>query len=170
MGALTMLSAEISVTPRRYPIPGHGDLELAVPLSWLDQIDQPPERLPPTITFRPKSGNEFKVLITALWSASSEVGFNTAERIKPVVERAGNGLLSRSVETKLKIRALKGESATGYYYSLTDKAPKPGEFENLSQGAIGVGDLLLHFTILTHSKDSVPEQEALAMLQKAVQR
>ncbi len=57
----------------------------------------------------------------------------------------------------------------GYYFSITDKAPNPGEYRYMNRGAIGVGNLLLTVTILHRVKESESVKDALSMLREAKQ-
>lgn len=156
-------------TERQYPIPGHGVLKLNVPKLWRDGINQPPNNLPPTIILKPESGNSFLIGITAMWSPTQEVDFNKPSKIKHAMEQKGQGLLPKSDETELNLQGLRGPSCWGYYFSLTDKAPKPGEFKYLTQGSLGLGDLLLSFTILANDNKSKAIHEAKTMLRSARQ-
>ncbi len=74
------------------------------------------------------------------------------------------------METKIVLREIKGINNTGYYFSVTDKAPNPGEYRYLTRGEIGVGNFLLSVTILHRVKDSQSVQDTFSMLQEARQR
>jgi len=161
---------EGNLSIKYYKIPNHGELGLAVPKEWKSSVRQPPDELPPTITFSPATGNAFELLITALWSPRKDLEFNNPREIKNFSESEAQNLASSSVEGTFTLKEIKGEKAVGYCYSFTDKNPKPGEYKNMTQGAIGVGDLLLTFTFLVNSKDSAEEKAALDMLKKAKQR
>ena len=155
---------------KRYAIPSHGTLKMNVPNTWNDKLQQPAHALPPTIIFEPKSGNLFKVLVTVGWNRQEQEDFNSSKDVKNMTERIGHKALPQAIETELTLKELKGVSSTGYYFVLTDKAPKAGEFKYLAQGGIGVGDLLLRFTILTNEKDSQVLFSALEMLQGSTQQ
>jgi len=163
------IQAGEQLTERQFPIPGHGVLKFEVPESWIDDVNQPSKDLPPTITFSPPSGESFKILITAMWSPKKEEDFNKPPKIKSALEQRGQRLLPTAEETELKLCGLKGPSYWGYYFSLADKAPKQGEFKYLTQGALGLGDLLLSFSILTNEKESEAILEAKTMLRSARQ-
>jgi len=66
--AVPATKAADSPTPRAlrsYAIPGHGVLELDVPVIWKSSLDQPPGGRPPTITFQPATTQEFELKVTA---------------------------------------------------------------------------------------------------------
>ncbi len=154
---------------REYTIPGHGVLKLGVPESWVDDVSQPPDDRPPTITFTPTTGDSFSVLITAMWNLIQVKDFNKPPKIKQMMEQRGQDLLPTAEETKLELHGLRGPVCWGYYFSLTDKAPKSGEYKYLTQGSLGVGDLLISFTILTHEKESAVKKDAINMLRSSRQ-
>jgi hypothetical protein len=160
---------------RRYRIPGHGVLVLTVPTSWQEEVRQPRDGLPPTITFRPEVGDEFTVLVTALWSPTREPGYNSVEKIRRMVETGGQHILPRAVEPQLELQEIRGASGGGYFYACTDKSLvdtvwTPGEYQYAHQGRLGVGDLLLAFTLLSDAKESEPVREVFTMLRGATQR
>jgi hypothetical protein len=168
LGAIIAFSAA-PMTIRKYPIPDHGALEFNVPTSWKVKVHNPQEDLPPTIIFSPAKGNDFEVTISVMWSKTGEPGFNKQDRVRTLVEKDGQKLLSKTVETDITLREIKGVSNTGYYFSVTDKAPDPGEYRYMTRGGIGVGNLLLSFTILHRVKDSESVKEVLSMLGEAKQ-
>jgi uncharacterized DUF497 family protein len=165
----TIASAAAPMTIRKYPIPDHGALELNVPTSWKVKVHNPQEDLPPTIIFTPAKGNDFELAISVMWNKTGEPSFNKQDRVQTLVEKDGQKLLSKTVETNITLREIKGVSNTGYYFSVTDKAPDPGEYRYMTHGAIGVGNLLLSTTILHRVKESESVKDALFMLLKAKQ-
>jgi hypothetical protein len=154
---------------KKYPIPEHGTLELNVPTSWKSEVHQPQENMPPTIIFKPASGDDFQVLVTALWSKKEEPDFNSQDKVRTLVEKDSQKLLPNTVEAKIVLQEIKGVNNTGYYFSVTDKAPNPGEYRYMTRGAIGVGNLLLNTTILHRIKETGSVKDALSMLREAKQ-
>lgn len=123
-------AAEPAVTVRTYDLPNHGALKLRVPIGWKEEVRRP-GGLPPTIIFTLPHGNHFHLQITALWSTQAEPGFNAPDKVRALVEQSGRKLLPQSREPSLVIETLRGRTAgatLGYFYSLTDKAPKPDEY------------------------------------------
>lgn len=140
---------------RKYPIPEHGTLELNVPSSWKDEMHKPQEKMPPTIIFNPAKGDDFQVLIAVLWGKPGGQDFNSLEKVRTFVEKDGQKLLPNAAEPNIVLQEIKGVNNAGYYYSITDKAPNPGEYRYMTRGAIGVGNLFLNFTILHRVKGSL---------------
>ncbi len=168
LGTGNLLAAE-QKTAKKYSIPKHGTLELKVPASWKGKAHKPQENMPPTIIFDPGKGNDFQVMITVGWSKTGEKGFNSQEQVRTLVEKDGQKLLPNAVETKIMFQEIRGVDHNGYYFAVTDKAPDPGEYRYMTRGAIGVGDLILHFTILHRVKESQSVRDALSALGEAKQ-
>jgi len=164
-----LVSAAGPKAVRKYPIPDHGILELIVPTSWKDDIHKPQKDMPPTIIFVPAKGNDFKISITILWNKTGEQDFNSPAKIRNLVEQDGQNILSQAVETKLAVQQMRGFNNIGYFFSLTDKAPNPGEFLYMTRGGMAVGNLLLSVTILYRAEDSEYVKDALSMLREAKQ-
>jgi len=168
LGTGNLLAAEQRVV-KKYPIPEHGTLELKVPASWKGELHKPQANMPPTMMFNPAKGNDFQVIITVLWGKNGEQGFNSRERVRTLVEKDGQKLFPNAVETKIELQEIRGADHTGYYFTLTDKSPDPGEYRYMTQGAIGVGNLLLTTTILHRVKASESVKDALFALREAKQ-
>ena len=79
-------------------------------------------------------------------------------------------MLPSAVEQQANIQEVNGTDGKGYYFLLTDKAPKPGEYPYAVRAGIGVGDLLLSVTILSRSKNSEGITATIKALQEARQQ
>jgi hypothetical protein len=157
-------------TVRRFPLPDHGTLIVAAPASWGDRVSQPPGRLPPTLKFSPKTGRPFKVLVTPLWGSAGRTLSLDSAGIRKEVEDTAAEAQSSAVEKVLEVKALKGAGGAGWYFSATDRAPKPGEFKFMTQGIVPAGDLQIAFTILTNDGQSAAIKVALRLVQGIVQK
>ena len=153
---------------RRYPLPERGFFAMKVPANWVDQLRQPPEAVPPTIAFRPRQGKPFQILVTPIWRARPDIPIQTRETIMQRVERAIEGIKSRAVENNISIVEMSDTSGPGFYFSATDRAPKPDEYKLLTQGMLKVSDLLVAFTILTNDGQDDVSRDAFDMLRTAV--
>jgi len=152
---------------KRYRLPGHGYLQLNVPASWEDELSQPPDELPPTITFRSRKGNEFAVLVTPIWPARDDVPASTRDSIRRSVEEVAAGVKDHAVEKTIQLVEFSGASGPGFYFSVTDPAPKPDEYRFMTQGMVKVGGLLVTFTILTNDGNAQIKPDALAAIRGA---
>ncbi|MEW5948914.1 MAG: hypothetical protein AB1711_05825 [Thermodesulfobacteriota bacterium] len=154
---------------RNYPLPNHGSIQLQVPSGWEDHLTQPPNRLPPTIKFTQKKGSTFSMLITPLWPANENIKLPDGDNLKKSVQKAADKIASRAVEKKISLMELKGPSAQGFYFSVTDSEPKPGDYKYLTQGHIRVGDLMAIFTILTNDGQDSIVSDCLELMKSAKQ-
>lgn len=155
--------------PRSFALPQHGQLTLNVPSTWKQTVQRPPDNLPPTITLTPAQGDEFQVLITPIWSPKKDEAFNKPDKIKTQIENDRTEMLQNAVEKEVPIQDFESVSGTGFYFLLTDKAPKPGEYPYAVRAGVGVGDLLLSVTVLSRSKDTEGITATIRALQEAKQ-
>jgi len=152
---------------RSYTLPDHGSLQLIVPKSWHEEVRRPPNRLPPTIVFTPRSGAAFQILLTPIYFGAGDT-LPTASVLKAEVGSAQEASRNVAVEKDLPLQELTGMSVTGYYFSLTDKAPKENEYKYMTQGIMRVGMLAPTFTILTNDDSRSVAEEGLAVMKSAV--
>ncbi len=155
---------------RSFALPQGGTLILSVPSAWKQMVRQTTGHLPPTITLSPESGDEFKVLISPLGSPKKDPGFNKPGKVRSLIENDLRGMLPGAVEEKVVIHEFKGVYGTGYYFLVTDKAPKPGEYPYAVRAGVGVGDHLLSVTVLSRLKNSEGITSTIKALQEARQQ
>ena len=155
------------ISTKSYRLADHGFIQLQVPQSWRDEIHQPEGGLPPTIVFSPRDGTSFQILITPLFSPRKGVVMPTPDQIKRIVQRTAEHVQSQAVQKTISINELKGPSAIGYYFSVTDRSPKPGEYKYMTQGMLRVGELVPTFTILTNDGAESVVADSLSMLRGA---
>ena len=151
-----------------YNLPGHGDLRLTMPKDWNDEVRKHPGDFPPTIFISGFQGTPFVIFVTPRWPDSQNASdFGTPQSIHGLVAKAAQAAAPESVEGKLSIVTMGGGRGPGYYFDATDRAPKPGEFTYMTQGAIGVGGVVCTFTILTNDKQPTLKNMALDMVSRA---
>jgi hypothetical protein len=155
------------VSPQSFSIPDHGALTLLVPDAWTSDLKQPPNRSPPTIGLKPRSGMPFVVLVTAGWAAEPAGKVPDEATIRSEVAAAAKDAASQSVEGALSVQEIKGAEGRGFYFAATDRAPNPGEYKYLTQGIIRVGAISLAFTVLTNDGQEEVARAALEMLRSA---
>ena len=152
---------------RSYPLPNHGTLNLTIPKSWQGSVSQPPDNLPPTIVFAPPGRATYQVLITPIWPAKPGIALPDQAGIRENVERTAQKAKSEAVERNISIREIKGSSVAGYYYSITDKSPKPDEYKYMTQGMVRLGDLIITFTVLTNDGYTNAADQTIAAMRSA---
>jgi hypothetical protein len=159
--ALPILAAAGDV---RVSLPGSGALVLPAPEGWRS-LEQPgPVR---TVAFTPANGNAFEVLVSPLVRPGAPVPQSDFTSLRRMVQSAANNALSQSVEKSLPLQDLRSASVEGSYFSATDRAPKPGEFKYMTQGAVAVQGLPVSFTILSNGDPKLAVEPALQMLRSA---
>ncbi len=172
IAGLLLLSACAHAEPtgfRAYQLPGHGTLQLSVPHSWNDQMRQRQQDMPPTILFTPERGYAFNVQVTLLWPPKPDAVMPGIEEIRRTVSKAADDAKPQAAETAITIEEIPGSSGNGYYFAVTDRAPKPGEFKYMTQGMLRVGELMLAFTVLSNDGAAPAVKDALTMLKSAQQ-
>lgn len=162
------LSQDKNFSFRSYDLPRHGTLQLSVPRTWNDQLVPPKKKGgPPTIVFSSETGTDFNMRITPLWAMQGEVVPQNINDIRRSVTTAIEDAKSVSLETEIPMQDLQGTAGSGYYFSVTDRAPKPGEFKFMTQGMLLVGDLVLGFTLLSNEGAETAVGAAMAVLKTA---
>ena len=163
LGAAIAIAA---ASPAHIVVPGRGDMVLAVPAGWAQTRGPGTENGPPTLSLKESSGRTFHVDLTVL-GRNADGTRNDPTRIRAFVGEAAKAAESQSVEKHLAIRDLPGANGRGFYFLATDRAPAPGEWKYLTQGAVGVGNVLLVFTILTNDGQDEIAAAALQMVRQA---
>ena len=161
------LAQDKNVSFRSYDLQKRGALELSVPRTWNDQLEPAKKKgAPPSIIFSSDAGTDFNVRITPLWSTSStpEPDINAIRRAMTV---AAEDAKSVSVESDIALQPIEGTAGSGYYFNVTDRAPKPGEFKFMTQGMLQVGKLVLGFTILSNDAADAAVAQAITVLKTA---
>ena len=170
--AAFLLLACVGLTPgapadaqaKSFSVAPHGELRLALPAGWKDVVKPSPRDGSPTIQLSSATGESFAVLVSPTHPSSTQPVW---AKLKTATEDLARPSVAQSVEQKADVKSFKGEETDGYYYSLTDSAPSPGEYKYMSQGLERVGDLLLQFTILSNDPTQKIRDTALEMLRTA---
>jgi hypothetical protein len=165
----TAVAQANSTAPRRFTLPEHGQFVIQVPADWKGEMSQPANRMPPTITFTPASGKPFHILMTTIWSATKDRQPQSRDQLRATVQRGVDGARTQAVEKELQVVEFQGRTGPGFYFSATDRAPKPDEYKFLTQGVVRVGELSVTFTILTNDGQEAIVRQALDALKGATQ-
>lgn len=161
------LAAAEETSARMYQLPGHGSFQVNVPKSWREDVLQPPNNLPPTITFRQTSGPAFQIMVTPIFPAHPGMPIPSKQSLRHGVAQTMAEAAPQAVEKNIALKELRGPAASGYYFSATDKAPAPGEFRLMAQAELGVGELVTVMTVLTDDGSGTVLSQALAMIKSA---
>jgi hypothetical protein len=158
-----------TTAPRRFALPEHGQFVIPVPADWKGQVTQRANGMPPTITFTPASGEPFHVLMTTIWPAARDGQPQSRDQLRATVQRGVDSAKTQAVEKELRVVEFQGRTGPGFYFSATDRAPKPDEYKFLTQGVLRVGELSVTFTILTNDGQDAIVKQALDALKGATQ-
>ncbi len=97
---------------RSYPLPDRGTFELKVPPDWKEVVEKTNDGIPPTITFSPKSGAGFRVMVTPI-PLRHDVKVPSPADLKEIALKSANRIAPQSVEKNLTLRELKGAVNVG---------------------------------------------------------
>jgi len=155
-------------TTKSYSVAGHGELRLTIPPGWMESEDPVQPGMPRTVRFV-DADKMFEALISILPPPREIADFNSPAKLRAIADAQVKQMLTTSKETSVELEELKGASASGFVYTLTDKAPAPGSYEYMTGGVVGVGDLILSATMLMHERNPPQRAVALEMLASAAQ-
>lgn len=156
--ALSALADEL-----RVPLTDRDELVMDLPAGWRGQFRRPRPDLPPTISITAPNAGSFQMLVTPMWPMGSAMA-PTAAELREVVSGAAEKARSQAIEPELKIMELAAPGKSGYYFSATDRQPEPGGYKYLTQGALGLNELRVTFTILVNGEPAEPTNMALELL------
>jgi hypothetical protein len=146
---------------KAFALPDNSKLELTIPPGWKDELKEK------SIALTPREGAGFKVVITPVARQRPGTSADTAIQMRDSVQQAADRVKPGAAEQYLPVEQLTGFPGPGYYFSATDREPKPTEFKYLTQGMLLVGDVVVSFGILTNDGQEKARDEALAMLKSA---
>lgn len=151
-----------------------GVLVLPLPKDWSHDVSPAGADKPPTAELRAANSDTI-VLVTPFWAHDgAEPDYGTADSVRRVVERSAAEIAPGAADRELKILPI-GADRIGFMFFATDKslvgrAPPPGEYKYLLQGAVMVGKLLCTFTYLTNDKSSANIGRTLEVMLNATHR
>jgi len=146
---------------KAFPLPDNSKLELTIPPGWKDELREK------TIALSPREGAPFQVVLAPVARQRPGASADTAIKMRHSVQQGADKIKPSAVEQYLPVEELGGAPGPGFYFSATDREPKPGAFKYLTQGMLLVGDVILSFSILTNDGQEKAKEEALAMLKRA---
>ena len=112
-------------------------------------------------------GLQFEISLTPSWPMKADESASAEKAVRERVGRLAEDIKPNVVERNLDIVKLKGSSGTGFYFSATDKSPKPMEYKFVTQGIVNAARITVGFTILTHEGQGDVVAAALSMLKTA---
>ena len=158
---------------KAFALPDNSKLELTIPAGWKDELKAlqgskaNQGSTPAAVALTPRDGAPFEVLVTPVARQRQGGSADTAIQMRDSVQRSADKIKPSAMEHYLPVEHLTGAPGPGYYFSATDREPKPGEFKYLTQGMLLVGDVVVSFSILTNDAQEKTREQALAMLKSA---
>lgn len=164
------VQADNHTSREEYDIPEHGRLVMDVPVDWQAEFYQPQDDKFPVISFYPLDGPQvFQLSVSVFWTTSELRDLTAPGNLRRFVENVGKNILPRSDQDELALEEIVGHSGIGYMFELTDSSAGPEEYPYLTQGALGVGNIVVVFSLLTREESDRLKQLTLEMLKDARQ-
>ena len=161
VGSVFTLAVHAAEDVIRLPLGKIGTLSVSVPTGT--KRVEPPRGSAAMLSFESTQPNRMQLLLTPI---PLESGFMADAEVREMVERGSAGVRSQAVETAFPLTLLKGDQARGYYFRATDRAPGPGEYKYLYQGAVMVGASVVTFTVLYNDTGKREAQAALEVVRR----
>ena len=157
------------------PIPPRGIYHLVPPPSWKEQNHQTPKDLPPSISLERVGALRGSLELTVIWHPKNDPAFTRPDNIRALVIAGQSAIRANAVEKEFPLQPIQGTAGQGFYYVATDRTyklpasgiPVPGEYPVLTHGELGLGTVVVSFTIFSDGKDDVAVKEALAAIRGA---
>ena len=150
---------------RSYAVPGYGYFSIEVPASWKEEIRPSDANLPPTIILRAKKDGGFELLLTPI--PPQEDKQPSLGKLEASLMEAGAKYLASARQETLTLEKLEGEQATGRYFLLTERDPRPGEYQSVISGGLLTGPIVVSFTLLLHDPQAEYVKDALRVVKSA---
>lgn len=147
-------------------------IKMEVPKCWEKKV-MPPKNSDDEqygiIVFKDQCNNDNPPNILRIQVTNLSEDLSNADSLRHFIKKTGQLLLPRAVETKVTVNSFSSQDVKGFYYTLTDRAVKPGEYLYITQGGINLdNDLLLFFTFLYNKDDKVTMHDLISAL-KSIQ-
>ena len=157
------MAVSVAAEELRVPLQGRDDLVFDLPAGWQGQVRRARPDLPPTVAIAGSPAGSLQMLITPIWPSGSAKG-PTPEELRGLVRGASDQVRSQAVERDIEISELGAPGKTGYYFSVTDRQPEPGGYKYMTQGAMGLNELRITFTVLVNGDPQALRATALELL------
>ena len=148
-------------------LPGGDDLWLDIPAAWNQKFEAPDSKTPPSVRLMQRQGATFNVLITPLSGTPMGGAIADPNKLRAIVTTISRDALAQSVEMTIPVHELTGTDVHGFYFSATDRAPKPEEWKYLTQGMVNIDGAPFAFTILTNDGQEAIGKAALEVIRTA---
>ena len=151
----------------RVAIAGRPDLVLDLPEGWRYQLTRSGADATQSLLLESPKAGDFRVQIVASASAPGTkppTATAIAAELRHRVQAEADAEAPKASEPKLSLFDLDASGKSGYFFSATEKSPGAEGYENLTQGALGLDELRIDFTIWSHGDPKAATDAALQML------
>lgn len=135
-------------------------VSIDIPSSWVSQTIYDQKNIA-TIEFSPSDNKDIRFTITL---SNTNNFLTTNLKLRERVSSIVGTVSSSAVEKDIAIQEFKKEERTCYYFTATDKNPKPNEYSIITQGILQGKNFLMPFTALYNDKKSFPEETLINLL------
>ena len=167
---LSALTDDYELDTEIFDIPGHGELVMEVPRIWNYNFTKTDSQTPPLITFYVLDADEkeiFQLNMSVFWEDGYARSITTLDYIESMVSEAGNNTLRYSDQDSLELIELSGRDGEGLYFELSDSSAGDDEYKYLTQGALGVGQVLLVFSLFSNDEEGILRDAMFRALKSA---
>jgi hypothetical protein len=148
---------------RSYLFAEHGTFQIEVPKTWRGEVLKSSSNAPPTLTFAPGSGEAFQLQVAPIWTVTQDLN-QSLQQMKRFTDQSAKEVSAQAVEKSIPVVEFKGQTATGYYFAATDKAPKPGEYKYQLQGMVRTGDVAAMFIAVSNDDSRAIDRQIVAAM------
>lgn len=146
-------------------LPGFGSLQIPTSPNWMP-VQQQEASFPPTLGFRETPTGQDRLIVTV--SPLDAGNVPSADQLVAFLQQAFDQLRGQVREEKPELCQISTNTGHGYFFTVTDLAPKAGEFLYMTSGFVPAGGVLLSFTVLTNPREQLLLARALATIRSTV--
>lgn len=147
-------------------LPALGTIVLAVPKTWTPTVEEliTHHKNPIHISQLDFTEPSFRASIKVMRPERKDPKFTDLELLAKQLLNEGKSLESHSKEKKTVLEAIKGQHP-GHRFTLTNPAPKAGEFKIMKRGAMTVRDMVVSYVIYQNE----PANADASLMQNAIE-
>lgn len=161
---LLPLAAATSAGEVQVPMPSGSPMSFSIPDEWIAQTRPTRSGQPHAARFFASDPKQLRILLNAFLPSDPDRPPVSAEKLRVAVEAALGRVRSSAEESDPSVLDLNLSGAHGYYFFVTDKNAKPGEYKYLLQAQIAKGQLTVLISAFMNGDPAVQVPEVLALL------
>jgi len=160
-GLLLAIAATSEALPVR--LPSGDNLTLTVPDEWQTAYSSSGPGL--TVRLSQGGGGDSVMLMTVIPVRAGSPA-STLPGLRAIVEEMGRRALATAVQDRFEISEIVGSQGTALLFHVTDRDAEkgPGDYREMDQGAMLIGNYVASITVLTHTGDEATIARAKAVI------